>query len=120
MLSKTSKLTAAFLVALVGAGVSSAPRPASADSTSTAILAGLAGLVVGSLLFDSSRHQYYYNTGGRRNYVSDSWAQSYYQKKDPSYFNSHRGTFQQNHAAFANKWNQDHGKGGGHSGGHGH
>jgi hypothetical protein len=112
MLSKTSKLTAAFLVALVGAGVSSAPRLASADSTSTAILAGLAGLVVG--------HQYYYDTGGRRNYVSDSWAQSYYQKKDPSYFNSHRGTFQQDHGAFANKWNQDHAHGGGHSGNHGH
>ncbi len=105
---KSTKITAAFLAAIVGTGIAVQPRPAAADATTTGILAGLAGLVIGSLLFDSSRHQYYYVTGGRRNYVSDSWAQQYYAHKDPHYYAAHRSTFVRNHQRFASDWNHDH------------
>ncbi len=109
MQPQSIRITATFCAALAVATFAAPAKPASADSTSTAILAGLAGLVVGSLLFDSSRHQYYYQRGGRRQYVSDSQAQQYYQHKDPKYFNAHRSTWSSNRGQFANNWNHDHG-----------
>jgi hypothetical protein len=104
----TPKIIATFCAALVAATLATPPRPASADAGLTAALAGVAGIIVGSLLFDSSRHQYYYVRGGRRAYVNDDQAQQYYRRQDPQYFNAHRTTFLQNHQQFASTWNRDH------------
>jgi hypothetical protein len=53
-----------------------APRPASADSASTAAIALGAAAIVGGLLYDSHNRPYY-DRGGRRVYVSDRVAQDY-------------------------------------------
>jgi len=51
----------------------SVPRPAAADTGSTAAIAA-AALIVGGLIFDSSRNQYYYVSGGHRRYVDNNTA----------------------------------------------
>ena len=61
----------------------SAPRPASADTASTAAIVG-AALIVGGLILDSNRHQYYYVRGGRHVYVDNNTA---------SYYRSHGGRY---------------------------
>ncbi|MGD0966955.1 MAG: hypothetical protein ABR949_01610 [Candidatus Aquilonibacter sp.] len=87
-------------------GGSMAPTVAMANgSTSTAILVGA---IVGTLIFDSSRHQYYYSNGGNREYVSNSTAQSYYQRQDPTYFRSHQSDFNNNPQKFNNDYRTSH------------
>jgi len=61
-------------------GLTTTAAPAEADQASTAaIVAGL-GAIVGALIYDSNRHQYYYNRGGRHQYVSNDTANAYYQR----------------------------------------
>jgi hypothetical protein len=71
-------LVRTFLIA--GAAASTlafgAPRPAAADTGSTAAIAA-AALIVGGLILDSSRHQYYYVRGGHRYYVNNNTATYY-------------------------------------------
>jgi hypothetical protein len=62
----------------------SAPSPASADTASTAAIVG-AALIVGGLILDSNRHQYYYVRSGHRYYVNNSTA---------TYYRGHGGRYQ--------------------------
>lgn len=96
---------AALLLATVGV---TAARPASADTSSSAFWGAVAGSLVGSLLFDNSRNQYYYVQGGNRHYVSRDYAANYYQHRDPHYYQQHRGDFESNPQQFAHEWNGDH------------
>lgn len=72
-----------------------APRPAAADSGSTAAIAAGAAVILGGLLYDSHNRPYY-NHGGHRQYVSDREAQSYRQRG---------GRYRDN----GGQWHQDHG-----------
>lgn len=60
------------------------PQPAVADTTSTALLAGAAALIIGSLIYDSNKHQYYYVRNGRHVYVDNNTA---------SYYRNHGGRY---------------------------
>jgi len=60
------------------------PRPAVADTTSTALLAGAAALIIGSLIYDSNRRQYYYVRNGRHVYVDNNTA---------AYYRNHNGRY---------------------------
>jgi hypothetical protein len=60
------------------------PQPAVADTTSTALLAGAAALIVGTLIYDSNKHQYYYVRGNRHVYVDNNTA---------SYYRNHNGRY---------------------------
>jgi hypothetical protein len=85
-------------------------QPAMAQSNGTdAAIGAAAGALIGSLLFDSNRHQYYYNNGGRHVYVSNDQARGYYQHHDPKFYNQHRGDFNKHGDRFANSWQQHHG-----------
>lgn len=53
------------------------PQPARADTTSTALIAAGAAAIIGSLIYDSSKHQYYYTHGSRRVYVDNNTANYY-------------------------------------------
>lgn len=87
-------------------GGSMAPTVVMANgSTTTAVLVGA---IIGTLIFDSSRHQYYYSNGRNREYVSNSTAQSYYQRQDPQYFKAHRGDFNNNPQKFNNDYRSSH------------
>ena len=71
-------LAAAAIVSTIGLGATAAPAQADQSSTA-AIVAGL-GAIAGALIYDSNRHQYYYNRGGRHQYVSNDTANAYYQR----------------------------------------
>jgi hypothetical protein len=101
--------------ALVASMSVAGPKPAAADEASTAAIAGIAGLVAGALLFDSSSNRYYYNNGGHRRYVSDVQARQYYQHRDPQYFNAHRSQWN-NHRQFQSGWEKQHGRDRDHNG----
>jgi len=60
------------------------PQPAVADTTSTALIAGAAALIVGTLIYDSNRHQYYYPRGNQRVYVNNNTA---------AYYRNHNGRY---------------------------
>jgi hypothetical protein len=76
------------------------PRPAAADTASTAAIAGAAAAIVGGLLYDSHNRPYY-DRGGRRVYVSEPVARDW---------RSHHGGY----------GGHGYGHGGGHGGGHRH
>jgi hypothetical protein len=70
--------------ALVAAATVSAPRPAQADTTSTALIIAGAAAIVGALLVDSSNRSYY---------VRDN--QRYYVTQDEAnYYRGHHNTVQ--------------------------
>jgi hypothetical protein len=106
-LHRIAAATAAAAI-LATTGVVATARPASADTSASAFWGAVAGSVIGSLLFDGSRNQYYYVQGGGRHYVSRDYAAQYYQHRDPHYYNAHRGDFQNNPQAFAHNWNNYH------------
>jgi hypothetical protein len=85
-----------------------APTVVLADNSSNATAAILVGAIVGTLIFDSSRNQYYYSNGGNREYVSNNTAQSYYQRQDPSYYHSHQSDFQHDPQKFNNEYRSSH------------
>lgn len=60
------------------------PQPAVADATSTALIAGAAAAIIGTLIYDSNKRQYYYVRGGRHVYVDNNTA---------SYYRSHNGRY---------------------------
>jgi hypothetical protein len=78
-----------FLVAggLAAAFATGAPQPASADTASTAAIIGAAA-IVGGLILDSNRHQYYYVRNGHRQYVDNNTA---------AYYRGHGGRYQDSH-----------------------
>jgi hypothetical protein len=71
-------LAAAAIVSTIGLGATAAPAQADQSSTA-AIVAGL-GAIAGALIYDSNKHQYYYNRGGRHVYVANNTANAYYQR----------------------------------------
>lgn len=86
-------LGAAASAALVSSGFGSIAAPALADAQSTAaIIAGVTA-IAGALIFDSSRHQYYYVHGGRHVYVDNNTSNEYFHRhpnmhrdrRDPQY-----------------------------------
>ena len=101
-LARAGSLTACIAIL----GGSMAPTVAMANgSTTTAILVGA---IVGTLIYDSSRQQYYNSNGGNREYVTNSTAQSYYQRQDPQYYRSHQNDFQHNPQKFNNDYRSSH------------
>lgn len=103
----------AFSAAAVISGMSAAmlanPLPAAADDGSSAFTGAAVGSLVGSLLFDSGRNQYYYVNNRRRVYVHDSYARNYYAHRDPGFYRSHQGDFNHNRAGFNRSWSHAHG-----------
>ena len=89
-------------------GGSMTPTVALADNSTNTAAAILVGAIIGTLIYDSSRHQYYYSNGGNREYVSNSTAQSYYQRQDPQYYHSHQSDFQHNPQKFDNEYRTSH------------
>src|ERR1700736_4495894 len=79
------------------------PRPAAADTASTAAIAGAAAAIVGGLLYDSNNRPYY-DRGGRRVYVSEPAARDW----------------QNRHGGYGGHGYGHGGGGDGHGGGHGH
>lgn len=94
---------AAFVLALSGA----VSPPAVADTASSAAMAAAVG-AIGSLLFDSSKHQYYYVRNNRRTYVDNGTARQYYQHKDPHFYAAHQRDFSNQPDKFSHDWNQQH------------
>jgi len=84
-------------------------QPAAAQSYGTdAAIGAAAGALIGSLLFDSNRHQYYYVNEGHPVYVSNSYARNYYRSHDRGFYAAHRGDFAHHGDRFANDWQQHH------------
>jgi hypothetical protein len=75
------------------------PAVAVADAGTTAAAAAI-GAIVGTLIFDSSRNQYYYVNGSHRYYVSNDTARSWYHQRDPQWYNAHQNDFAHNPAKF--------------------
>ena len=69
--------------ALVAAVTISLPRPAQADTTSTALIAVGAAAIVGALLYDGNKRPYYIKNN-RRYYVSQDTA-TYYRSHHQGY-----------------------------------
>ena len=86
------------LAVLVGAAVIAtsflftAPRPASADEETTAVIAIGAAAIVGALLYDANRQPYYIR-GGRRCYVSAPVATYYYREHEPRGYYAREGYY---------------------------
>ena len=110
LLAKGAMLAACLTIT----GGAIVPAPALADPAASAFLGAALGAVVGTLLFDSSSHRYYYVNQNRRYYVSNQQAQGWYQRQDPTYYRSHQSDFRNNPSRFASGWQ------GSHHGGHGH
>lgn len=91
--------TAALAVTTFGA-----PRPAAADSATTAAIAVGAAMIAGGLFYDSHNRPYY-DHGGHRTYVSERDAQQY---------RNRGGRYRDN----SGHWHQDGGRGYGQHGGH--
>jgi hypothetical protein len=97
------------LAATIAIGGSIAtPAVALADSASTAAIAVGIGAIVGTLIYDNNRHQYYYVRGGRNYYVNNNQAQQWYQRRDPQYYNAHRSDFRNNPSRFDQGFRQRH------------
>jgi hypothetical protein len=83
------------------------PAVASADTGSTAALIAI-GAIVGTLIFDSNQHQYYYVRSGRRVYVNNATAQGWYQRQDPQWYRTHQGDFNRNPGKFDRDYRGSH------------
>ena len=109
MMNFTSVARLGALAACVAIGGSIAtPAAALADTASTAAIAAGIGAIIGTLLYDNSRHQYYYVRGGRHVYVSNDQAQQWYQRRDPQFYRQHRGDFQRNPGKFDRDYRSSH------------
>jgi hypothetical protein len=86
-------------------GTMAVPTVALADSTTTAIIVGA---IVGTLIYDSTRHQYYYVNGGNRRYVDNATAQTWYQRQDPQFYRAHQRDFQNNPQKFDRDYRGSH------------
>ena len=97
MKSIITRLTLVLAVACMAFGAM-APRPAAADTQSTAAIIAGAAAIVGALLSDNSGNQYYVNDG-YRHYVNRDVA---------NYYRSHRRDFDRSDRyQNQNSWNQN-------------
>lgn len=114
MTSTRAFISSGVLAVCVAIGGSMAtPAVAVANAGTTAAAAAI-GAIVGTLIFDSSRHQYYYVNGGHRHYVTNNTARSWYQRKDPSFYRAHQSDFSHNPAKFDKEYRSSHHGGPGH------
>ncbi|HTU69323.1 MAG TPA: hypothetical protein VMF11_03295 [Candidatus Baltobacteraceae bacterium] len=98
----------AAIAACVGIGSSLAtPVVAAANTASTAAAIAIAA-IVGTLIYDSTQHQYYYVNGGHRHYVNNATAQAWYQHQDPKWYRAHQSDFQRNPAKFDRDFRSSH------------
>ena len=91
----TSFLIGSSFFAIANASMIS---PATADSTSTALIAGGVAGIVGALLTDPSNHRQYYVRNNRRYYVTSQQAHQY---------NAHRHQAPQQHNGHAMQHGHD-------------
>lgn len=99
--------SAAFVACLGIGGSLATPAVAVADAGSTAAAIAI-GAIVGTLIYDSTQHQYYYVRGGRHVYVSNATAQGWYQRKDPTWYHAHQSDFSHNPAKFDKDFRSSH------------
>jgi hypothetical protein len=90
------------------AGSLATPAIALADTASTAAIAAGIGAIVGTLIYDNNRHQYYYVDRGNRHYVNNDQAQQWYRHRDPGYYNTHQNDFRNNPGKFDRDWRSNH------------
>ncbi len=105
MIIKRFIFAAALLATSAGATLGTA-TPAKADTGTTAAIAAAAGLIVGGLLFDNTKNQYYYVNGNQRRYVNENVAREYYRRHDSAYYNAHQNEFRTHQ--FAANWQRAH------------
>jgi hypothetical protein len=104
----TLRGTALALCVAIGGSIAT-PVVAFADTASTAAAIAI-GAIVGTLIYDSSRHQYYYVNSHRDHvYVSNTAAQGWYQRQDPQYFHTHQNDFYHNPGQFDREYRGSHG-----------
>ncbi len=104
----TLRGTALALCLALGGSIAT-PVIALADTSSTAAAIAI-GAIIGTLIYDSSRHQYYYVDNNRhRVYVNNTTAQGWYQRKDPQYFRAHQNDFYHNPSQFDREYRSSHG-----------
>ncbi len=86
------------------------PVVALADTASTAAAIAAIGAIVGTLIYDSNRHQYYYVDNHRNHvYVSNTTAQGWYERQDPQYYRAHENDFHHNPSQFDREYRGSHG-----------
>jgi hypothetical protein len=105
--TQTLRGTALALCVAIGGSIAT-PVVALADSSSTAAAIAI-GAIVGTLIYDSSRHQYYYVDNNRHVYVNNTTAQGWYQRQDPQYFRAHQNDFNHNPSQFDREYRSSHG-----------
>jgi hypothetical protein len=89
-------------------GSMATPAVALADANSTAALIAI-GAIVGTLIFDSGRQQYYYvDNYHRRVYVNNQTAQGWYQRQDPQFYRAHQSEFYQHPQQFDQQYRTSH------------
>ncbi len=102
----TLRGTALALCVAIGGSIAT-PVVALADAGSTAAAIAI-GAIIGTLIYDSSRHQYYYVNENRRVYVNNTTAQGWYQRQDPQYFRAHQNDFYHNPGQFDREYRGSH------------
>jgi hypothetical protein len=105
--TQTVRGTALALCVAIGGSIAT-PAVALADTGSTAAAIAI-GAIIGTLIYDSSRHQYYYVNDNRHVYVSNATAQGWYQRQDPQYFRAHQNDFYHNPSQFDREYRGSHG-----------
>jgi len=91
----------------IGGAIVTPPAVALADNSTAAAIA--IGAIVGTLIYDSSRSQYYYvNNYHRRVYVNTDTARAWYQRQDPHWWAAHQNDFYHNPGRFDQNYRHDH------------
>lgn len=99
--------TALAVCVAIGGSIAT-PAVALADANSTAALIAI-GAIVGTLLYDSSRQQYYYvNNDRHRVYVNNQTAQGWYQRQDPQFYRAHQNDFYHHPQQFDQEYRSSH------------
>jgi hypothetical protein len=101
MLTRAGSLAACIAIS----GTMAVPTVALANATTTAIIVGA---IIGTLIYDSNRQQYYYVNNGNRRYVDNTSAQMWYQRQDPQYFRAHQRDFRGNPQQFDRAYRSSH------------
>jgi hypothetical protein len=100
--------SAALAVCVAIGGSIATPIVTLADANSTAALIAI-GAIVGTLIYDSSRQQYYYVDNNRRHvYVNNQTAQGWYQRQDPQFYRAHQNEFYQHPQQFDQQYRNSH------------
>jgi hypothetical protein len=99
--------TALAVFVAIGGSIAT-PVVALADANSTAALIAI-GAIVGTLIYDSSRQQYYYvNNDRHRVYVNNETAQGWYQRQDPQFYHAHQSEFRNHPQQFDQEYRSSH------------